>query len=56
MSMSLDNIINLGIEGFTDFLTENGILELTEDEINKILKELKDQLEYDFLMEGGRLI
>lgn len=47
----IDSTISFAVECFVETLNENGITELTDAQIEKILKELKDELKYQFQNE-----
>jgi len=47
----LDSTISFAVECFVETLNENEITELTDAQIEKILKELKDELKYQFQNE-----
>jgi hypothetical protein len=48
----LDATISFAVECFVGTLSENGVTKLKDAQIERILKELKDQLEYSFIKEG----
>ena len=47
----IDSTISFAVECFVETLNENGVTKLTDNQIERALKELESQLKYSFQNE-----